>query len=262
MRGLFLPENAVIDIHCHILPALDDGPRTLEESIAMLEEAAAAGTTDIVATPHADLRFPHDPEIAARKTAELAAAAPVGIRLHRGCELHLSFDNVQAALADPGRFVLGPGPYLLVELPETFLPAAVAGVLSELRRVGLVPVIAHPERNAELRHLRKHLDEWIAAGCLVQITAQSLAGRFGGQARKFSRDLLAGDAVHFVATDAHGRDDRPPRLDEAYREIARTFSERRAERLIVDNPRALLEGAALPAAEEAEPRRKWYRFGT
>ncbi len=253
----------MIDIHCHVLPGLDDGPATFDESLAMLDAAAAAGTTDIIATPHASQHYRHDPETAERLITELAAGRQNGPRLHRGCEFLISLENIQDALSNPSRYTLAGGPYLLAEAPDILAPAAAGSVLAELRRAGMVPVIAHPERNPLLRRSRKHLDEWLEAGCLMQITATALTGGFGAATRKFCRELLERDAVHFIASDAHGREDRPPRLDEARQEVARSFGEARAERLFVTNPRAVLAREDLPDAvpEPAAPRRKWYQFG-
>ena len=106
------------DIHCHLLHGIDDGAKTLEVSLAMLEAAAAAGTTDIVATPHADTQYGFQPELIVERIAELKAANASEIRIHNGCDFHLTFDNVADAIANPAKYTINHKRYLLVELSD------------------------------------------------------------------------------------------------------------------------------------------------
>ncbi|HOL70193.1 MAG TPA: hypothetical protein PKW45_02010 [Bryobacteraceae bacterium] len=242
----------MIDIHSHVLPGLDDGSPDLKESLRMLEIAAAAGTTDLVATPHANLQYGFDPSIVTRKLAELQASAPPTIRLHYGCDLHLTPDNVRDALANPERYTINHRRYLLVEFPDILIPKTTAGIFSSMLEAGIVPVITHPERNFLLHSRLDELAGWVAQGCLVQVTAQSFLGRFGSEARAVCKELMKRGLVHIVASDAHDSKDRPPRLDLARRHVAKKYGEAAAERLFVSNPRAVLEGEPLP-----EPGRPW-----
>lgn len=253
----------MIDIHSHILPGLDDGPRTLEESVAMLRIAAQAGTTEIVATPHANTEFCFQPELVAEKIAELAAASGDLVRIHSGCDFHLSYDNIQDALANPLKYTINQKGYLLVEFSDLLIARGMEEVFSRMRDVGITPVITHPERNWFLQQRLERLAIWVENGCPLQITAQSLLGRFGPDAKRFARELLKRDLVHFVASDAHDPDDRPPRLDEAYACVAKKLGPERAERLFVTNPRAALTGELIawePSPPPPKPRsRFWFR---
>ncbi|MGE5568787.1 MAG: tyrosine-protein phosphatase [Rhodospirillales bacterium] len=252
----------MIDIHSHVLPGLDDGSPGIEESLRMVEVAAAAGTTDLVATPHANLRYRFDPSVVTRKLDELQAAAPPTIRLHYGCDLHLTPDNVQDALANPERYTINHRRYLLVEFPDLLIPKTSAEIFSCMLAAGIVPVITHPERNFLLHRRLDEVAGWVAQGCLVQVTAQSFLGRFGSEVRAACRALMERGLVHFVASDAHDSKDRPPRLDLARRHVERKYGAAAAERLFVSNPRAVLEGEPLPepAAPGPERRRKWMKF--
>ncbi len=251
----------MIDIHAHILPGMDDGPQTLEESLAMLEMAEASGTTDIVATPHANLEYTFDPEAVERKMAELRRAASGRIRIHRGCDFHLTYDNVQDALAAPAKYTVNGKKFLLVELSELLIAKSTDEIFARMQGVGITPVITHPERNVLLHQRLAQLERWVAGGCLVQITAQSLLGKFGKAARDYSEELLRRGLVHFVASDAHDARHRPPRLDQAFELVARKFGPRRAERLFVLNPGAVIAGVPLEPDQPEEFRpRKWYQF--
>lgn len=251
----------MIDIHSHILPGLDDGARTLEESVQMMRIAARGGTTDIVATPHANLEFPFDPERTARKIAELAAASGPEPRIHYGCDLHLSYDNVQQALAQPSRFTIDGGSYLLVEFPDLLIVRTAGEIFDKLLRADIVPVITHPERNALLQQRLEELESWVEQGCRVQVTAQSFLGRFGRQAREFAELLVRRGLAHLVASDAHDAQDRAPDLSGAFDHLRRKYGEELAGRLLIENPRRVLESAPIePFEKPSAAAKKWYRF--
>jgi len=247
----------MIDIHSHILWGLDDGAGSLEDSIGMLELAAAGGTTDIVATPHANHRYRYDETVVDERIGELRGASGGRPRIHRGCDFHLSFDNIEDAVAHPARYAVNGGPYILVEFPETRL-RGFGQALETLLRRGLVPIMTHPERHPDLQKIDRDFLEWSQLGCLVQITGQSLLGRFGKSASESAWEMIRRGLVHFVASDAHGVRDRNPRLDEAHAEVVRRFGAAVAEALFVRNPGAVIAGEKLP---DAAPKRKpWYRF--
>lgn len=250
----------MIDIHAHILPELDDGPRTMQQSVAMLRLAAQSGTSDIVATPHANLEFSFDPEVVAGKIAELRAAAGEVPRIHSGCDLHLSLDNVQDAVAHPARYTINQRGYLLVEFSDLMVVRSSQEIFSQMRAAGITPVITHPERNWLLQQRLDELALWVQSGCALQITAQSLFGRFGGEARAFARELLQRNLVHFIASDAHDPEDRTPRLDQAWRWAASQYGPERAQVLLIENPRAALTGGAIRTPPAARRRRFWW-FG-
>jgi protein-tyrosine phosphatase len=252
----------MIDIHSHILPGLDDGPATLEECLAMVRLAAQTGTTDIVASPHASLQFRFDSALVDDKIAELAAACGPLPRIHRGCDFHLTYDNIQDALAHPQIYTINRRSYLLVEFSDLLIAKSTDEIFARMRDAGIIPVITHPERNWLLQQRLPQLEAWVASGCCLQVTAQSLLGRFGREAKICAWQLLRRNLAHFVASDAHDPEDRTPRLDLACQEITRKLGPEHAERVLVRNPRAALEGEELEWAPEGEPAapRKWYQF--
>ncbi|HKW97446.1 MAG TPA: CpsB/CapC family capsule biosynthesis tyrosine phosphatase [Bryobacteraceae bacterium] len=249
----------MVDIHSHILAGLDDGPATLEESREMLRMAAGSGTTDIVATPHANLEFAYDPEVVDRKIAELRAECGDIVHVHRGCDFHLFYENVQRAIAEPSRYTINGKTYLLVEFSEIAILRSTSEMFARMREAGMTPVITHPERNTILMRDVQQLRDWVKSGCRVQVTAQSLFGRFGRRARASAEQLMRCGLVHFIASDAHDTSDRPPVLDRAFQHIAQRYSERRAEALLITNPTAVLNGEPVPeAVPEPDRLRKWW----
>jgi protein-tyrosine phosphatase len=248
----------MIDIHSHVLWGMDDGAETIEQTLALLKMAAEHGTTEIVATPHADFNYAFQPDLVKQRVAEASAASSGTPPLHRGCDFHLSFENVQDALETPERYTIDGGPYLLVEFPDESL-AGMPQVLSALQRRGLVPIMTHPERQNRLREIPPEFLEWIRQGCLVQLTAQSLLGRFGKRAEESAWQMIERGLAHFVASDGHDEHDRTPRLDTAFEAVARRVSRAAAERLFLENPKAVLAGNKITGAV---PRRKrWYGLG-
>jgi protein-tyrosine phosphatase len=227
----------------------------------MVRMAAEAGTTDIVATPHANVEFPFRPDLIEQRISDLRQASGNVLRIHRGCDFHLYYDNIQDALRDPGKYAINQRRYVLVEFPDLMIPNTMDEVFQRMRAAGMTPVITHPERN---RLLHKRLDEiarWVESGCLVQVTAQSFLGRFGRTAKNVSEELMERRLVHFVASDAHDPKHRPPVLTEAYEYVTGKYGESLAEALFVTNPKATLAGEEIEIEPPvAEAPKKWYQF--
>ncbi|MDQ6700372.1 MAG: exopolysaccharide biosynthesis protein [Acidobacteriota bacterium] len=251
----------MVDIHSHILPGLDDGAKTIDDSVAMLKVAAESGTTDIVATPHSDMHYQFQPELIEEKIKELQSLAGNSIRIHRGCDFHLHFDNIQDCLAHPTKYTINHKNYLLVEFSDQLIAPTSGEIFNRLSNVGITPIITHPERNALLSKKLDLLARWIQEGALVQVTAQSFLGRFGKHAISTSEELMDKGMVHFIASDAHDTEYRPPILRDAYKHIEHKYGADRAEALFTINPRATLTGEYLEFFDVAEVKpRKWYQF--
>lgn len=251
----------MIDIHSHVLYGVDDGARTLEDSLAMLRMAAEHGTTDIVATPHASPEYVFEPETIRLRLEEIAAAAGGTIRVHTGCDFHLSFDNIQDALANPRKYTIDHGRYLMVEFSDLLVFHNTSEIFDRLLQAGMIPVITHPERNSLLRQRLDKMAEWVAAGARVQVTAQSLTGRFGKRAETFSQTLLERGLIHVIASDGHDVQHRPPVLDQAYAWLKTHYSEDLAKLLCVTNPGAALSGEPMRTPDPAgKARRGWLSF--
>jgi protein-tyrosine phosphatase len=239
----------MIDIHSHILPGIDDGARTMPETLEMIGIARAAGTTAIVASPHADTQFTYEPERIDELLAEARALAGPGIGLVRGCDFHLMASNIDDALAHPARYTIGGNGYLLMELSDMLIFPNTGAMWSDLEAAGMTIILTHPERNPLLRQRIELIEEWVAQGRYMQVTAQSLLGVFGPKAFDFAKRLLDRGLVHFLASDAHNTKHRPPRLDLGFEWVARNYSPRLAQLLCEDHPRAVLAGTPLDLKE-------------
>jgi protein-tyrosine phosphatase len=242
----------MIDIHHHLLFGLDDGPETIDGSLAMAEMAIEEGITHIACTPHANYRWNFDPAINAARMDALRAQLGGRVVLGSGCDFHVSYDNVTDAIANPTKYTLNGKNYLLIELPDFGLPPNLPETYYELRLAGMTPILTHPERNATLQKQPEKIADWLRSGMIVQITSGSLTGRFGKTAERMAYKLLDDNWVHFIATDAHDTDSRPPQIREVMAMIAKRYGAEMAERLCVTNPRAAFEGLAWP--EQMEPK--------
>lgn len=270
----------MIDIHAHILYGLDDGPRSLDESLAMCCIAQDDGTQGIVATPHTGngiytnsrstiiamtkalnlafcseiegRRFEKDDPVGAKREAEEtdgrprreaeARASKFPFQIFPGADVGFSFDlparverGEVLTLNDGGRF-------LLLEFPSQAIPFHSEEVIFQLMAKRIVPIISHPERNLEISDRPTRFYEMVRMGCLGQVTAMSLTGGFGREVRRVAERLLAKRLVHFIASDAHSPDRRPPLLSGALREAEKIVGSEVARRMVIDNPYAILEG--------------------
>jgi len=193
----------MVDVHCHILPGLDDGPDAIEESLAMAESAINDGITHVVATPHCSSEYSFDYSQVQHLRERLQSEIGDRLILATGCDFHLNPENIDALRTDRSRFCINQHDYLLVEFNEISIPPAMDDTLHALQLKGLRPIITHPERNGILRRQPERLATWVRLGCHVQVTAGSLTGTFGPRAQEDSLCWIARGLVHFVATDAH-----------------------------------------------------------
>jgi protein-tyrosine phosphatase len=245
---------------------VDDGPSAFETSLAMAKIAAADGITHLVATPHCSYRYAFNPEVIQTKIAELQAAVGDVPKLLMGCDFHLSYDNIQQLLNGRGPFTINRGKYLLVEMDEHFVPQQFGQVLYDIQVGGFIPVVTHPERNPVFARRPELLSKWVAQGCLVQVTAQSYTGGFGQTALRLAELWFEHNLVHFFATDAHDEKYRPPLLSPCYQKVAENWGKVTADRLLVKNPEAAVNGQPLPPQpapvemHEIKPKRSWLSF--
>ncbi len=240
----------MIDIHHHLLYGLDDGSPDLETSIAMGEEAAADGITHIVCTPHANHRYTFDPAQNDEKLQILQSHLKGKVTLGLGCDFHISYDNVHDAILNPAKYTINHRQYLLVEFPDYGISPNMPDTFFQLGMAQLVPIITHPERNPTIKQKPAMLAEWLRGGCLGQVTAGSLLGRFGKSSQAFTRMAIEKNWAHFIATDAHNLTSRTPKMRQAYDVIRNDFGEETAQRLCVDNPMAAFQGDTFPHQPE------------
>jgi protein-tyrosine phosphatase len=243
----------MIDIHHHLLPGLDDGATDMATSVAMARLAVADGITHVVCTPHANDIYEFDPAINVERLAALRtrlAAEEIPLTLGLGCDLHLSYENIQAARTDPARFSINGRSYLLVELPDYGLSPHLAETFYELQLANLTPILTHPERNRTLQAGPARMIPWLRGGLLVQVTADSVLGHMGQRAEALAHRLLADRWVHFLATDAHSARVRPPRMREAHALVSKKYGAEYADLICFQNPSAAFHGEPLPPQPE------------
>jgi protein-tyrosine phosphatase len=243
----------VIDLHCHVLPGIDDGPATMEGSLAFARAAEAAGITTLVATPHVSSRYPNTPAMVHAGVASVNRAlqqARIDVEVLPGAELDLRFaaeldDDELRALR------LGRGEWLLVECPLTVgTPGSFELLLYSLERRGHKIVLAHPERSPVLQRNITSVAALIRAGMICSITATSLTGQFGRHVRRFTLRLLSEGLVHNVTSDAHDAVRRPPGLRDPILLAAAEMPWLTGQLgwLTAQVPSAIVDGAPLPAA--------------
>ena len=160
----------MIDIHCHILPDVDDGAGSWDIALGMCAMAAEDGIEHIVATPHANSEYAYDRAYLQSLLEELQRRADSRLSLSLGCDFHFSYENIQEALKDPHRFTIAGTNYLLVEFSNFSIPPTTSDQLGALIREGLIPIVTHPERNPILQRTPDSVVEWVALGCLAQVT--------------------------------------------------------------------------------------------
>lgn len=252
----------MIDIHSHILPGIDDGATTIEESMDLINLSVASGVTKIIATPHIHFgAFNNDAasiEVAFKKLTAYVNKANVTIDLAYAAEVRICPEVMMLAKTKKLPFL---GKYnnmdvLLLEFPSSHFPPGSDNLISWLIANNICPLIAHPERNRSLWRHSYLIDSFLEQGCLLQVTAGSLLGDFGHRSQDLAWEYLESDIVHLIASDMHSIKRRPNKLDEAYNLVNIKYGEDRANRLCVDNPNALfLSNPSIKSFKENKKKR-------
>lgn len=222
----------MIDIHCHILPGLDDGPSSLETSLEMAAVAAQDGIKVIIATPHTDGIRIHS--VLVQKSVKHLNTAlrdkKIDITIHCGYEIpSYLLDNLATA------HTLAGSSYLLVEFPHTHLPADALSTISTAVSRGFHPIIAHPERNPDVLNNPELLRNLTDNGALTQLTAASVVGELGPDILHCSHYLIKNNMVHFIATDSHSPSFRKPVLSKAHKIATKLVGKEQADQLVLHN---------------------------
>jgi protein-tyrosine phosphatase len=249
----------VIDLHCHLLPGLDDGPATTEDALALAQELVAVGVRTVVATPHVSPDHPNrSAAIAAGRDrfAQELAAHQLPLELRSGAELDLVH-----ALSLPGeevaRLALGDSGRLLVECPFTAVASGFEAALARLRAGGHGIVLAHPERSPLFLRDPDLLARLVAGGALVSVTEGSLVGRFGGTAQRYAQSMLERGLVHDASTDAHDAVNRRPVRRAT---LVRAGLDWAVDWLLEEGPAAILSGGPVPVPPPPPRQSRWARL--
>ncbi len=264
---------ALIDLHCHMLPGIDDGAKTIEQALAMARLAQADGIRSVVLTPHHLNGVYLNPADRIRQAVsafkKLTLANGIGVRLLPGSELHLVPELPEALERGQAMTIADRGRAVLVELPVFTVPVGADQILDDLLAMGLTPVIAHPERNRALAASPERLGDWVDRGCLGQVTAQSCTGAFGSTSQEAARTMIVNGWIHVMASDAHRDRRRIPQLSLGRDMVARWTSPELARLLVRTHPKALITGqdvdrsllAKALAPLQRQPRSWWRPFG-
>lgn len=237
--------NGLVDIHCHLLPGIDDGAADLQASLAMARMSVAQGVETIVLTPHQLGAFDHNRgDDIRQRTAELQAEITrqgIPLSILPGADVRIE-DSMMSRLLEGDVLTLGDhGKHVLLELPhELYFP--LEPILDELRRHGMVGVLSHPERNGGLLARQDLIESLVDYGCLMQVTSGSLVGGFGPDSQAMAERMVKQGLVHFLSTDGHSPKRRRPRLADGLAAATRLVGEDVARLWCADNPRAVAEG--------------------
>jgi protein-tyrosine phosphatase len=256
----------VIDMHCHVLAGIDDGPETIEGSLALARVAEQRGIDTIVATPHVSWRYGNEAATIAglvEQTNEALTQAGIAVRVLTGAEIAMS-RAPDVPREELPALTLGGGPWLLLECPFTSVATGMGTLIGELEEAGHGVMLAHPERSPAFQRDPQLLESLVRGGVLTSITAGSLVGRFGGPVKRFALSLIEAELVHNVASDAHDAEQRQPGIADELREAG---LEAMTEWLTEGVPRALIDGEdSLPLRPSVDyskiaAREQWWRRG-
>lgn len=247
------------------MPEIDDGARSMEEALEMARIAAEDGIEQMVSTPHMFNGLsnnPEPPEILER-VAELNEAIGGGLKILPGNEVHVSHEIAEQAKNNRVTKI-NQRNYMLVEFPQLTVPVGADELFYKLLLQGVRPILVHPERNGQIQTRPSIVETFVERGVFIQVTAMSVTGEFGPAARACVEALLRHNCVHFLATDTHRPNRRPPILSKGRDAAAAIIGAGRARALVEDNPRAAIDGEALqapppiPFGSAAKPKRSFF----
>ncbi|MEI6261141.1 MAG: CpsB/CapC family capsule biosynthesis tyrosine phosphatase [Deltaproteobacteria bacterium] len=257
----------MIDLHCHILPGIDDGPTDIGESLDMARQAVLDGIHTVVATPHSQngvyVNSNDDICRQVREINRMLQDAGVPLVVLSGAEEHIRPDMGHAGKSYDISTINNIGRYVLVEFPFMTVPHGAREMLYRMKQRGLTPVLAHPERNAVIQRNIEILYPFVESGCLTQITAMSLTGDMGEPAKSCACRMVELRLAHVIASDAHSSGNRRPELSPAVALAADILGSRQeAENMVLHTPQAIISGQAVHFQDPIKPlkKKRWF-FG-
>jgi len=256
-----------VDIHCHLLPEMDDGASSWDESLAMARLAVADGIQTIVATPHQLGTYAKNDGATIRKRTkqfqQLLHEQNVPLVVLPGAEVRIEPDMVAGLKAGKLVSLADRQKHVMIELPHS-LYFSLDGLLEQLRRSGMTAILAHPERNGGLLRNPRLVASLVEQGCLMQVTAASLLGTFGSSCQQMAERLLQQGLVHVIATDAHGPRNRRPLMRQAFEHLGKIVGKETAVSLCCHNPARIAKGQEIETQPTPSPKRglrRWFGFG-
>ncbi|MBM7833057.1 tyrosine-protein phosphatase [Clostridium sardiniense] len=251
----------MVDIHSHILPGIDDGPKKLEMSLDMIRRSYEEGTKDIVATPHYRRGCFETPYSEVKKVVkyfkDLLKSEGLDINIHYGQEVYYS-DRIIEDLEEGFIGTINGGQYMLVEFPMRRIPSEAADYMYELKLRGITPIIAHPERYSEAIKNPGILNPFIEEGCLFQLNAGSIRGFFGKDVKKTAETLIKNNIYSFIGSDAHNNSSRNTGIKEEYQEIFK--KNKGLENIFLDNSNKLLANEEIQFKGKMIKKKKGFFF--
>jgi protein-tyrosine phosphatase len=241
----------MIDLHCHILPGLDDGAQDLDQAVEMARIAQEDGIRTIVGTPHLfrGTTGLADPSVIEENRARLAGALEergIRVKILAGAEVHITHGLMDTIRREKSRLTVAGSAYMFVEFPHDHVFSGAKDLFFEIMSEQLIPIIAHPERNTAFIRSPRLLYELIALGALVQINAGSFLGHHGSEAYEAVHRYLQFRFVHFISSDGHNTRSKAPRLAGALKAAARIIGEAEAAVLVSGNPEAVIRDKEIP----------------
>ena len=255
----------MIDLHCHILPGVDDGPADVSESIEMARQAVADGIRTVVATPHGlnDVYYNPVGKVIAqvRDLSAVLKTEGLNLKICPGSDARICSRMAERVAAGEAATINLNGRYILAEFPSQVIPDESRNELFGLKLNNITPIITHPERNLVFQHRLDFLYDLVEMGSLVQITAMSITGELGEAAMECAHELLKRRLVHVIASDAHSSQHRPPLLSHAVEAAAHILGDEKTARMMVTEwPEAILAGEPFTAPEpRPATQRKWWK---
>jgi len=256
-----MPNPAMIDIHCHMLPGIDDGPESLDESLQMARLALANGITETIVTPHIHIgRYANTQESlgeATRRFQQCLLDNDIALRVRMAAEIRIGAELMTMVEAQQVPFLGNLDGYqlILLELPHSHIPPGSDKLVKWCLQRNIRPVIPHPERNKDVIRDIEKITPLVKMGCLLQVTAGAVAGGFGPQSRRRARQLLKRGWVSFLASDAHNTEHRIPDLEPGRSAAASIIGEQESWRLVRDNPALILRDPGLNGSPGNDPAR-------
>ena len=251
----------MIDIHSHLLFGVDDGPKTMEGTMRLIEAAGEEGISQLIVTPHAYSPRYHvqvsEIESQVRLIQDIINAADIELTLYTGQEVRIHEDLIRNLL-NKDILTLAGSRYVLLELPTENVPVYTTNIVHALLDRDIIPVIAHPERNKGIAENPQRLERLVRQGALAQVTAGSVAGHFGKSTQKLSMQLIEANLIHAYGSDAHHIDTRPFLFNKGLDSIGKKLGIDTVDLLLVNNERILNDQLVTIFEPEDTVSRKWW----